>query len=151
VDVSTNLSGITITANALADGYQWLDCDNGYAPISGETGQSFIANLNGNYAVLVTQGSCIDTSDCIQITTVGVETGNFVGMALYPNPSDGRFTLVLDQDADVEMYNALGGLVYKTTYTKGTYELSLILADGMYLLKATNDKGSKIIRVVIKK
>ncbi len=151
VDMGTHLINGTISADSAADAYQWLDCDNGYAVISGETFQSFTPPSNGNYAVIITQGACFDTSACTQVTSVGIASENLVGLAMYPNPSDGRFILELDQQAAIEMYNAQGSLVYQASLDKGKHTLSLILADGVYLIKAVNDQGSRTLTLVIRK
>lgn len=90
VNTATATMGLTITADAQGATYQWIDCDNNNAPISGETGQSFTATANGNFAVIVTQNGCSDTSSCVAITSVGLdESGLVVGPAIYPNPSAG--------------------------------------------------------------
>src|SRR5690606_39110319 len=62
----------TLTSNAIGATYQWIDCDNGNVPISGETNQSFTATGNGNYAVEVTQNGCTATSLCTMVNIVGV-------------------------------------------------------------------------------
>ena len=47
--------------------YQWLDCNNNFEPISGATAQNYTAIDNGNYAVVVNENGCIDTSACTAI------------------------------------------------------------------------------------
>jgi uncharacterized repeat protein (TIGR03803 family) len=151
VDVSVTITDPVITAIATANSYQWLDCDNAYAPIGGASQQSYTATANGNYAVIVTQGLCSDTSACVQIITVGIASENLPGIVLHPDPSNGQFTLELDESAKVEIYNALGSLIYIASLEKGKHNLSLNLANGFYLLKATNDKASRSFRLVIQK
>src|SRR5690554_4922439 len=54
-DVATTTAGETITATTPPPAtYQWIDCNNGNAIITGETGQSYTATENGDYAVIVT-------------------------------------------------------------------------------------------------
>jgi len=55
VDISVSVADPSITANASGASYQWLDCDNNFTAIAGETAQSFTATANGNYAVEITQ------------------------------------------------------------------------------------------------
>src|SRR5690606_3721868 len=107
--VSTTTSGTTITVDQANATYQWLDCDNGNAPISGETGQSFTATQNGNYAVIVDNGNCSATSACVTIATVGLDenVGLTKQIEVYPNPTTENLTLNLGSIAmgTIEIYN----------------------------------------------
>src|SRR5690606_25861328 len=71
-DLSTTLNGIIVTANNPTASYVWLDCDDSCAAISGETAQSFTPTEDGNYAVQLIENGCVDTTDCVAITTVGI-------------------------------------------------------------------------------
>ena len=65
IDNTVNLSARTLVSNdANADSYQWIDCDNSNTPIEGATERTFSAEENGNYAVIITNGSCSETSAC---------------------------------------------------------------------------------------
>ncbi|MCW3103444.1 MAG: hypothetical protein JWO09_1884 [Bacteroidetes bacterium] len=89
VDASVSQSSNTLTANAPGAAYVWIDCSNGSA-ISGEASQSFTALANGDYAVVVTENGCTDTSACINISTVGIaQTTSGNNLSLYPNPTSG--------------------------------------------------------------
>ncbi|MBN2728685.1 MAG: hypothetical protein JXR53_05625 [Bacteroidales bacterium] len=73
-DTSVTQSGVMLTSNAVGALYQWLDCNNALAQISGETGISFIpADLFGSYAVEVDLNGCVDTSTCYVIDQTGVD------------------------------------------------------------------------------
>jgi hypothetical protein len=95
VNTSISLSQLILSAQSpLATAYQWLDCDNGFAPISGATQASFQPTANGSYAVLVTEGSCSDTSGCLTVMGVSVhEQPNALALQLYPNPNQGVFEI----------------------------------------------------------
>ncbi len=149
IDVSVTVTDPVISVNTAADGYQWLDCDNEYAAISSATLQSFTASANGQYAVRIAQGSCADTSACVQIVTVGIADENFLNITLYPNPSNSQFTIVLEENANIEIYNTLGSLVYNATLDKGKHLLSLNLSEGVYLLKASNGRGMRSLRLEV--
>ena len=72
VDDSVYRVGGRITSFDTWASHQWVRCDSGYAPISGETGRFINATTPGDYAVIVTRGSCIDTSDCINISLISI-------------------------------------------------------------------------------
>ncbi|MFI5171684.1 MAG: hypothetical protein ACHQFW_04795, partial [Chitinophagales bacterium] len=65
-DVNTNLVATegVIVAEAVDVLYQWIDCDNGNSIIDGETEAAFYPTVAGNYAVIINDGICIDTSEC---------------------------------------------------------------------------------------
>lgn len=155
VDTSvTDNGGATLTANAMGASYQWIDCSNNQ-PIAGETNQSFTATANGNYAVIVTENSCTDTSGCYAILTVGVKESTFASkLVLYPNPTEGRFTIACSDKQEklfVEITNTLGETVQSETVT-GTQLSSFDIAGsaGVYFVKISNAGGDKAMIKVIK-
>ncbi|MBK9448198.1 MAG: T9SS type A sorting domain-containing protein [Bacteroidetes bacterium] len=89
VDTSVTVNGNTLTANLNSPSYQWLACDNGFGVIPGQTGQSFTVGSDGNYAVIVSDGICSDTSGCHFVLAVGVTNGMDAILEVYPNPSSG--------------------------------------------------------------
>ena len=91
-----------MTSNNAGANYQWLDCNNNNAIILSENGQSYTPISNGNYAVQLTENGCIDTSDCILINTIGIIENNFESrVSLYPNPTNGLFSIDLGEIFDV--------------------------------------------------
>lgn len=69
----TQIDAITLQASSLTGSYQWVDCDDNYSIMNGETSQYFVATANGNYALIVTENGCSDTSACLIINEVGLE------------------------------------------------------------------------------
>jgi uncharacterized repeat protein (TIGR03803 family) len=62
------VSGYNIyTPEDMADSYQWLDCNNGYAQLPG-TFQGYGFDSLCSYAVQIEKNGCIDTSECEVIT-----------------------------------------------------------------------------------
>lgn len=66
-------NGTQLTADQSGATYQWLDCDNNYAVINGETNQSYTPAVTGNYAVEVNMNGCVDTSACFLVDYTGIE------------------------------------------------------------------------------
>ena len=73
IDNTLTVNGTTLEANQLVAAYQWLDCDDAFAPISGESNQSYTPTATGNYAVEITVQGCIDTSACTLIDFTGID------------------------------------------------------------------------------
>ncbi|TNF47856.1 MAG: T9SS type A sorting domain-containing protein [Bacteroidetes bacterium] len=87
---TATLSGIDLTALSSTGTYQWVDCDNGYQAVAGATLQSYTPVVNGNYAVIITETGCADTSDCLLVTGVGIdEIADQFFVKVFPNPSFG--------------------------------------------------------------
>ena len=134
--VSATVNGATITANQNAANYQWINC-NGNVPISGETNQSFVTTSNGNYAVIVTQNNCSDTSDCYDITTVGlIENSALSDVTINPNPSNGHYTLKGSNITSIDVYNTIGEKVFQSAINSTASEIDLSnMPNGVYFMK----------------
>ena len=63
--------------------YQWIDCSTNL-PISGETNQSFLPIIGGSYAVIISDGVCLDTSLCFPISLTTTETVTGCGQYTWP-------------------------------------------------------------------
>jgi hypothetical protein len=141
-DASASQTDSTITASNTGTGvtYFWIDCDNNFVELSGETNQTFNPAQSGVYAVVVTQNGCSDTSSCFTIdTTASINEFDFSGVKVYPNPVTDHFTIdlgSLQNNVNVEVMDALG----RTVFTR-MYEIAdAIIVDlegsaGLYFLK----------------
>lgn len=153
VDVSTSLAGFTITANATGAGYQWLRCDSiGYSTLPGATSQNYTATANGNYAVVVTENGCTDTSACVTISGVSVEEYQPRVANIQPNPFSDLIMIQLENNersATYEVLSVTGSSIEKGSLNGNSSALNLSsLASGVYLLKINTNQGQEIIRLV---
>lgn len=145
---SVSQSAITLTADLAGAGYQWIDCDNNQA-ISGETNQSYTPAQAGNYAVIVSEPSCSDTSDCVSFSpSVGINEIEEQYIAPYPNPTTNHLIIPeVDAYASIEVLNEIGQVQnVSLIQDKMMFEH---LESGMYLLKLTTHKGEVILERVI--
>jgi len=85
INTAVTLSGVSLYSLASGASYQWLNCDIGFAVIDNETNQSYSPPVNGNYAVVVTQGDCSDTSACITFSAYGIDETENSGILIYAN------------------------------------------------------------------
>lgn len=132
--------------------YQWLNCPS-MTPISGATNQSFTATTNGDYAVEVTNGSCVDTSVCASVTTVGIVENNFGNkLLLYPNPTDGDFSIDLGesyQAVSISITDLSGKLIQSKKYHQCQLAyLNLEEPVGVYLLIIESGDKKAVIRLI---
>ena len=82
-DASLTQNRTMLTANATNADYQWFYCEPMYTLIHGDTNQTFEATVSGDYAVVVKQNGCTDTSNCISINYVGVHEMMYSLTGLY--------------------------------------------------------------------
>ena len=63
----TEAAGVLTSDQGVPATYQWIDCAANM-DIAGETGQSYTPTVTGDYAVIVSNGACSDTSACTTVT-----------------------------------------------------------------------------------
>ena len=143
----------TITANATGAIYQWLDCNNNYALIAGETSQSFTATSNGSFAVAVTENNCIDTSSCVNITGIGInEWKSANNMTISPNPNAGSFFVSSGKEGQlktIEILNFLGEVVAVISTIDSITKFDMNDRKGVFLVRCSGDGFTVIGRVVL--
>jgi hypothetical protein len=147
INVATTTSGYTISAIfENADAYQWIDCDNNNAPITGENSATFTPTSNGNYAVQITVGSCTETSSCTSIQGMQVNMTELNTIKVYPNPTQDLVYIQTESQIErTEVYAATGELVLISKLD----QFSLAnLVEGIYLLKVITLEGVYQTRII---
>ncbi|MEZ4937993.1 MAG: T9SS type A sorting domain-containing protein [Crocinitomicaceae bacterium] len=136
IDINVSVSGATLTADQSGANYQWIDCNNSNVAIQGATSQSFQANQNGSYGVVLEVGMCMDTSICYSITTLGLEEqiGGKPEIRVYPNPSNGEMKLDVKKNGKLQIISSAGQLVFETELQPGSRDLKLDLESGIYYM-----------------
>lgn len=152
-DVSTSISGFTIQANNSAASYVWLDCDNNYAVIPGETSQSYTPADEGNYAVELTENGCVDTSACTTNSSTGVIESNFgEGLVVFPNPSNGNFSIDLGNTYEtitLSISDVNGKIVSTENYTQEQFiNFTIEEAIGIYFLTLSSGDKKAVIQLI---
>ncbi|SFT46516.1 Por secretion system C-terminal sorting domain-containing protein [Lishizhenia tianjinensis] len=145
---------ITLTSVNNGSGYQWVDCDNNYAPISGETAATFTATSNGNYALILTNSdNCSDTSACFSISTIGLEDEELLGVELYPNPNKGTFQLDLGKKVEkigLTITAVNGKVVYANVFVN-TEEINIeqTFERGFYFVTLTREVRKQTLKMIV--
>lgn len=150
LDVTTTVVEPMITANAAGLTYQWIDCSDN-SPIAGETGQSFVANLSGDFAVIITDGNCSDTSACVAIQLEGIDELVDLGMNVSPNPSTGIFNVTFENTVSgmVTIVDANGRLIQTQELNNNAISIDLTSnQSGLYFMNVTTEDGVSRQRIV---
>lgn len=146
INISVTIDEPSLTADNGNTGvtYQWITCDGDIIPDA--TSQTFSPNENGDYAVIITEGNCTDTSECSTITTVGLKKYSTSIFNLYPNPTNGEFTIESTFEGNkYQIIDAQGRLIQRGVITSDKMQLELKNAQrGIYYLKV-NQSIKKII------
>jgi hypothetical protein len=153
VDVTTTQSGNTLTANLTGATYEWIDCSDN-SKISGETGQSFTATANGSYAVIVTENTCSETSECVAVVING--TMKFTAdsqIGVYPNPNNGAFVIESNVEGTYNIVNNLGQSVQTVELNAaGNYSVEIKdLDNGVYYMVGVKDNRMTRQKIVVTK
>jgi hypothetical protein len=141
------------------------------------TGNSFTITPNGAMSYTFSGGSAVvtpttiatysvtgtDANGCVsnvQVSTVTVsncgigieQNSNSINVSIYPNPSNGVFTVSVTDLTDntmLSIYNSIGQLVYTKQLSKDTETINTNLSNGFYTLKLQSMQGTTIKQIVI--
>jgi hypothetical protein len=141
VDTTVVKSGITLTANTTNAKYQWINC-NTMTPLVNDTLQAFTASVNGDYAVIITENGCTDTSACYTINSIGIEEVHNL-LQIYPNPTSNNFSLLLDKqytEIQIRLTDVYGKLILSESYSnKQKIDIDFTEKAGVYLVEINCD------------
>ena len=148
-----DIDNSNLEVSTQATTYQWVDCNNNFTPIVGETNITFTPQNPGLYAVEVSLNNCSAISDCFTITsTTGLDAlDRKYGIQLFPNPITNDFTIsfegidivdviVLDVQGKVLLQNS--GLfdqdrINMSSYVAGTYFVKIITPEVSQEIRVT--------------
>jgi len=153
-DVGVTQNGVDLMANAVGATYQWIDCADD-SPIIGATTQSYTATIDGDYAVIVTENACTDTSDCFTVNTVGIGEDPWLeAIQLQPNPVKNRLHITMPRSGGpvvFELINYTGQVVIHGVLREIHEELDLSrLGAGAYFIKLSVGNSGQEVRMIIK-
>lgn len=150
----TQLNNTTLSVSSGGTSYQWLDCNNGFAPIAGETSNLFSTAIPGSYAVLVTQNGCSDTSTCFALNNTGLNENYFSELKITPNPTMGEVLISFPKNilsAELTVTDATGRIVRNQILISEEMTISLQNEpSGIYFFAFTFPEG-KVVREVVRR
>ena len=132
IDDSVVLSALTIYALPGYDSYQWYECtSNGYMMMSNETNDSISITANGDYAVVINNNNCSDTSDCVTVNNIGLREETQATFRIYPNPTQGKVKVERDNFSS----------------PTGTYQLQIVDSRGKVTQRSNVDFQNGFITI----
>lgn len=154
IDTSVTINGNMISSNQNGATYQWLDCNNGYAVISGANNQAYTGTIGGSYAVEITTGMCVDTSSCYSVWTTNVENtrATLSSLQVFPNPTSGTFFLDATNFPDLQyMVSTLEGKVIQRSKVSSGRIIAIDISDepeGIYILQLNSGNEHQYHKIV---
>jgi hypothetical protein len=144
VNTKVEQKGNLLTAQQAGAAYQWVDCNNAFIHLPGETQQSFRASKPGTYAVSVFYDSCYGLSTCYNITSVDVQVVGYGRQArIYPNPAGNTLNIEFMQDVqDVpyQLTDMTGKVVLASRFSGTEHRVDLSsVTPGVYILSMQVD------------
>lgn len=156
IDTTVVQNAAMLTASESNAAYQWLQC-NPYNLLNGANAQSYIATIDGDYAVIISKNGCIDTSSCHEVKLVGVNNNiKLNNIKAYPNPVTNElhieFNYPLTTSCVLKIFNSDGSILSSFKLTPEYLQKNKMytipvahLASGWYIIKIITDKGTEVV------
>ena len=148
INTAVTNNGVSLTSDNTIASYQWLDCDNNFNPLIGETNSS-ITPVPGNYAVQLTQNGCSDTSDCYLISMAGTTELNSIHAQVYPNPSSGVVFVDVKAFSNFQLIDLNGKVIVDKELMLGENILRFPEMKGVFIYQIESGNDQLIGRIVL--
>lgn len=131
--------------------YQWIDCLQGNTPINGANAQSFVAQQNGSYAVIITDQGCSITSACFTIITTALTEETGPAWRIFPVPASDH--LIMEGTTGggrIQLIDAQGRTIRDIRSSEERTIMHLDgIAPGTYHVRSTGPYGIRLAHVVV--
>jgi len=154
--VSVNPSPtLTVNSGSICVGQSFSMTPSGASTYTFSSGSSVVSpTASSVYTVTGTNSGCVGstTSNVTVNLCTGIEAASQVNMyevVVYPNPTNGAFTLATQNDCELQIIDVLGKVVMKQHLNKGQHSIDLSNeTNGMYFIKITANGSSKTGKIV---
>ncbi|MEY5132695.1 MAG: hypothetical protein RLZZ198_699, partial [Bacteroidota bacterium] len=146
ITVNNDVTLTTLTQPNVS--YQWVFC-NTWLPINNQTDTSFTSTINGQFAVIVSNGCGSVTSECVTIDNVNLTDLTKNELNIYPNPTTDFITIEGLSDVETSFYlmDTRGRIVKNGYLNSSAPQISLLnLSTGIYWLHIIGNKPIELIK-----
>lgn len=145
IDVSVEAKDSVLIAQEEDAFYQWFDCQTGKHIADKGNGQQFKPQVSGNYAVIIKQTFCTDTSACVMFTKLQAPQLGSADLTIFPNPVVSELTVKISErlkNGVLQLFDVAGRLVVEHRDQSGLeFVLDVAhLAAGTYYLEARDER-----------
>lgn len=152
-----NFKNIVLNAGIGASSYLW---STGATSSTLTVDSAGVGNGSKTLWVMANLNGCLsyDTIKVTFVSCVGLKDYSFInGLEVYPNPSDGIFTVEIDKGKgmyELEILSLTGQKILKETINKTSTKILLLInmehqSKGIYLLKINNGNEKLFKRIVL--
>ncbi|MCC6752851.1 MAG: T9SS type A sorting domain-containing protein [Saprospiraceae bacterium] len=158
VPLDTNVTKLNNTLTALDSlaTYQWVDCDEDYAPVVNATQRSYTPVRSGNYGVILSSPPCSDTTVCIQVIVTHAFNENEHLFLIYPNPATSKLYVQLPDgltgNVILAIYDIHGRDLFKRSWVREGQDFMEVdvscLGSGMYFVYLQSIVGASRMKFI---
>lgn len=154
INTGVSQTGSLLGANHGSANYQWVYCDSMFAQVPGAFGQYFVAASNGNYAVIISDNGCVDTSACYSVMDVGVDSELYPnGWLVFPNPFDEYIVVsVTNSEGSMQatLFDVSGKIIFKTNLQMmDMFTMNMPNVDkGIYYLELSSNSVTQFYKLI---
>ena len=142
----------TLSVNIDSAYYQWIDCHM-MSEMPGEINQELVSAFGGDFAVIVNDNGCIDTSDCITHSILELLKHEPEKVNVYPNPSSGQINMEFEnfqENITLQIINLQGQLLFEQVYNNTTaVTLNTKLPKGVYYVKIGEEYSNNQVFMIL--
>jgi len=150
------ITGSTLTCLLTGVNFQWYQNGN---LIPGATNNSYTADTSSYYSLVVTNSfGCYNTSDSVFIT-VGINENDFSSeIKVYPNPSNGKISVIINNNKTVDLTFSLSDITGRELYSSNEQKSQNVFTKqfdfnnfgkGMFILNIKSEDKQFNKRIVI--
>lgn len=141
----TSINNITLSAVGGTQ-FQWVDCSNNQL-VNGANSQIFTAPYNGSFAAIVSNGNqCVDTTACLDIFSVGMQSLSENQINIYPNPVSEVLYLQGVLETHISLVDLFGREIISINSMEQDMVISVLdLNAGVYLIKISSQQTGQIL------
>ncbi|HPH81799.1 MAG TPA: T9SS type A sorting domain-containing protein [Flavobacteriales bacterium] len=92
----SNLTSLSVNSQ-----YQWALCTNVFEIIPNAINSTFFPSENGDYALILSQDGCVDTTMCYSFVLSGIEDIYSQNIGIFPNPGHEHFDILLQDKSNI--------------------------------------------------
>jgi Secretion system C-terminal sorting domain/Lamin Tail Domain len=127
---------------------QWINCATNTA-IAGATAATFTPTVNGTYAIVVSNGNCNDTSNCVVVSYIGLNENQTIDADIYPNPTTNEVNITFESSSALMIIRDAHGKTIQMQTIQNGESISLEnIQNGIYFFELTTEQGKTVKRVV---